>query len=515
MTAALTIRDFALLTAEESAALFDAMTPQERASKLYDWSFWARPEQLEPAGVWSTWLALCGRGWGKTEAGAQWIRHRVANGARSLAIVAETQKDLEEVMVPRIVKAHPPGEAPSVRYKPVRVKWANGALALGYNGTEPNQLRGPEFDTAWVDELAKYRAAQDVWDMLQFTMRVGDPRVLVTTTPRPTAIIKAIVSDRRTIVMRGNTLDNAPNLPPEFVEKLVERYGGTRLGRQEINAELLEDVPGALFNQDNIDKNRIRNKSGLASISLRRIVVAVDPAITSGEDSDETGVVVCGVDDQHPPHGYVLDDVSGIYAPAEWAKKALHMYHKHKADRIVAEINQGGEMVEATIRMFNANVPYKGVHASRGKVIRAEPVSGLYEQNRVHHVGIFADLETQLCAFTSDFDKKKSGYSPDRLDAMVWAMTELMVEHQNDGIIQFYCEQVDTAKAMRAAVNAPPDPAMFIRLRCPPNISTVYGAKGNPYLADADGCVSVAPSDVGPLRAAGFFEVAGELKNTA
>lgn len=514
MTAALTIRDFALLTAEESSALFDAMTPQERASKLYDWQFWARPEQLLPEGDWIYWLILAGRGTGKTRVGGETVRQWIKAGFNYVNLIAATHDDLRSIMIEGesgLLACCPPDERPRYVANARELRWPNGAKSLVFSAEEPDRLRGKQHMKIWADELAAWRYP-DAWDQAMFGLRLGDkPQAIVTTTPRPTKIIREMVKDERTFITRGSTYDNVANLAEAFLRKIVSKYAGTRLGRQELDAEILEDVPGALFTRDNIDRNRVSIKPD----NLRRVVVAIDPAVSTGENADETGIVVCGIDDRNPPHGYVLDDVSGIYAPSEWARKALHMYHKHKADRIVGEINQGGDMVEATIRMFNANVPFKGVHAMRGKVLRAEPVSGLYEQNRIHHVGTFAVLEDQLCLLTPDFDKKVSGYSPDRVDSCVWAMTELMVEHQNDGIIQFYREQVDTAKAMRAALNAPPDPAMFVRLRCPPNISTVYGAKGNPYLADADGCVRVAPADVGPLRAAGFFEVAGELKNTA
>jgi len=256
----------------------------------YDWEFWARPNQLAPEGDWRTWLALAGRGFGKTESGAQWIRQRVKNGARSIALVAETQKDLEEVMVARLLKISPPDDMPKVRYKPVRIVWPNGAQALGYNGTEPDQLRGPEFDTAWVDELAKYRYARDTWDMLQFTMRSGtDPRVFVTTTPRPIPVLKEIIADPTTVVTRGSTMDNAKNLAPAFMTAVVNKYAGTRLGRQELDAEMLDDVPGALWTRVMLDDTCCKaNDDGLPiwngpKVQLRRVVIAVDPSGTSGK----------------------------------------------------------------------------------------------------------------------------------------------------------------------------------------------------------------------------------------
>lgn len=420
----------ASLDLAERQKLLESLTESQANELLYDWRFWARPNQIAPEGDWQTWLALAGRGFGKTEAGAQWVRERVASGARSIALVAETQKDLEEVMVARLVAIHPPDEAPTVRYKPVRLVWPNGAVALGYNGTEPNQLRGPEFDTAWVDELAKYRYARETWDMLQFTMRAGDdPRVFVTTTPRPIPVIRELVNDPKTAISRGSTFDNAGNLPKQFLDRLREKYEGTRLGRQELNAEILDDLPGALWSRDAIDKARVK-----VIPDMQRIVVAVDPSGTKGEsdDGDEIGIVVAGkgVDGR----GYVLADQTCKLSPDGWGRRAVAAFHgqwsdtpdRFKADRIVAERNFGGAMVEHVIKTIDRSAAYKEVTASRGKVARAEPVAALYEQGRVSHVGSFSELEDQMCQIDA------SGFigegSPDRADALVWALTELMID---------------------------------------------------------------------------------------
>ena len=389
----------------------------------YDWRFWARPNQLAPEGNWRTWLALAGRGFGKTEAGAQWVRQRVESGARSIALVAETQKDLEEVMVARLLKISPPDMMPSVRYKPVRVTWPNGAQALGYNGTEPDQLRGPEFDTAWVDELAKYRYARETWDMLQFTMRSGsDPRVFVTTTPRPIPVLREIMKDPTTVITRGTTMDNAANLPPAFIRSVLDKYEGTRLGRQELNAEMLDDIVGGLWTRGMIDATRVK-----AAPDLRRVVIAVDPSGTSGagtkSEGDDVGIIAAGLGIDG--RGYVIEDYSCNLSPEGWARRVREAYTAHKADRIVAERNFGGAMVEAVIRATDKSLPVTVVTASRGKIARAEPVAALYEQGRVSHVGSLAAVEDQLCAMTP------SGYvgegSPDRADALVWALTELML----------------------------------------------------------------------------------------
>lgn len=398
----------------------EALTLDELKQLEADWRFWARPDQIAPEGDWRTWLALAGRGWGKTEAGAQWVVQRVRDGARSIALVAETQKDLEEVMVPRIVKVSGDNMRPEARFRPVRITWPNGAQALGYNGTEPDQLRGPEFDTAWVDELAKYRYARDVWDMLQFTMRSGsDPRVCVTTTPRPIPLIKELASDPSTAIVRGRTFDNAANLAPQFIEALRERYGGTRLGRQELEAEILDDLPGALWTRAMIEEARIK-----AAPEMRRIVVAIDPSGTSGNDEgDSIGIVIAGLGIDG--RGYLLADRTCHLSPAGWGRRAVEAYHEFTADRIVAERNFGGAMVEHVIRTTDSKVAYREVTASRGKVVRAEPVAALFEQGKVGIVGAMPELEDQLCSMGPD------GYvgegSPDRLDAMVWALTDLML----------------------------------------------------------------------------------------
>lgn len=410
----------ASLPETERTRRLSELSTETKAYLRYHWPFWARPNQLPPEGDWSTWLALAGRGFGKTQAGAQWVRQRVKDGARSIALIAETQKDLEEVMVARLVAIHPPKEAPQVRYKPVRLVWPNGAIALGYNGTEPDQLRGPEFDTAWCDELAKYRYARETWDMLQFTMRRPDPRVFITTTPRPIPLIRELIKDKRTKVTRGSTFDNAANLAPQFLAKLKEQYEGTRLGRQELQAEVLDDVPGALWSRDAIDAQRVK-----VAPDMQRIVVAVDPSGTKGEsdDGDSIGIVVAGkgVDGR----GYVLADRTCKLSPDGWGRRAVAAYREFKADRIIAERNFGGAMVEHVIRTIDKAASYKEVVASRGKVARAEPVAALYEQSRVSHVGSLPELEDQMCLIDA------SGFvgegSPDRADALVWALSELML----------------------------------------------------------------------------------------
>src|SRR6201993_4100510 len=283
-----------------------------------------------------------------------------------------------------------------------------------------------QHDAAVCDELGSW-SRPETWDMLQFGLRLGrHPRCLVATTPRPTRLIRELLAreGRDVTVTRGSTYENRANLAPGFFDQIIRKYEGTRLGRQELNAELLDDVPGALWNRTRLEELRWPLSKSVPD--LVRIVVAIDPATTSGEDADETGIIVAGKDGGG--RGYVLADRSGHYTPTEWAQLAIALYRQHKADRIVAEVNNGGDMVEATLRMIDPNVSYTKVHASRGKVIRAEPVAALYEQGRIHHVGAFPTLEDQQCAFTTDFDRKAAGFSPDRVDALVWAMSDLLVE---------------------------------------------------------------------------------------
>jgi phage terminase large subunit-like protein len=417
-------RLLASLSELERQEWLSQLNTEQIASLRYNWRFWARPDQLPPEGAWGTWLALAGRGFGKTEMGAQWVRERVKSGAMSVALVAETQKDLEEVMIPRLLKVTPPDEQPEVRYRPVRLRWPTGAIAFGYNGTEPDQLRGPEFDTAWVDELAKYARARETWDMLQFTMRRPDPRVLVTTTPRPIPVIRELLADPAARVTRGSTMANADNLDPTFLQKVRAKYEGTRLGRQELEGEVLDDVPGSLWTRATLDTARIK----LDEIpELARVVVAIDPSGTDGDDEgDDIGIVVAarGVDGR----GYVLADLTCKLSPEGWARRAITAYHQWGADLIVAERNFGGAMVKAVIRSADRSVPFKEVVASRGKAVRAEPVSALYEQGRVSNVAGLAELEDELVLMTS------AGFmgdrSPNRTDAMVWALTEVMLAHQ-------------------------------------------------------------------------------------
>lgn len=302
--------------------------------------------------------------------------------------------------------------------------WPNGTKAWAYNATEPDQLRGPQHHFAWVDELAKFRYIQATWDQVQFGLRLGEhPQVLVTTTPQPKPLIKKLVADKDTVVTSGSTLDNQANLAKNTVKQLYDRYGGTRLGRQELEGEILGDIPGALWNREDIDNARVAE----APDDLEKVVVAVDPAASSNEGSDENGIVVVGFarDKDGYAHGYVLEDASLKGTPEEWAKTAVRMYRKWQADKIIAEKNNGGEMVGSVIKAVDRSLPVKLVHATRGKVVRAEPISALYEQGRIHHVGQFDLLEDQMCVFSIDNIRNENTGSPDRVDALVWGLTEI------------------------------------------------------------------------------------------
>lgn len=420
------------LPEEEREEYMNSLSQSAKAALKYNWKFWARPNQLQPEGNWTTWLILAGRGFGKTRTGAETIRDWACGDTplspgrcSNIALVAETAPDARDVMVEGpagLLACHPKDFRPTYYPSKRSVVWPNGAQAILFNAVEPDQLRGPQFDGAWCDELAKWRYAEQTWDQLQFGLRLGDhPRQIVTTTPRPIAVVRRLINDADTHVTRGRTYDNASNLAAPFLKQVEERYGGTRLGRQELEGEVLDDMPGALWNREIIDNCRKPEAP-----EMDRIVIAVDPAVTAGEDSDETGIVAVGLarDADGYNRGYVLADRSLKGSPEEWARAAVALYREFDADRIVAERNQGGDMVASTIRAVDNTVPITLVHASRGKVVRAEPISALYEQARVHHIGRFDKLEDQMCLFSRDAERSP-GNSPDRVDALVWGLTDL------------------------------------------------------------------------------------------
>jgi phage terminase large subunit-like protein len=420
------------LPPEERRRIISRLSFEDALAALYDWEgTWARPDQREPKGEWRTWLLRSGRGAGKTRAGAEWVRGKVERNIYGrIALVAPTAADCRDVIV-----EGESGILATARhdFRPVyvsskrRIEWPNGARAFLYSGEEPDRLRGPQHDAAWCDELASWRHPE-TWDMLLLGLRIGrDPRAIVTTTPRPTRLVRKIAESPTTVTTVASTYSNIAFLAHQFIDDVVSTYDGTHLGRQEIYGEIIEDILGALWTRNMLDAQRLgADDVERVKASLTRIAVAVDPAVTSGETSDETGIVVVGCDDATPPHGYVLEDLSGRYSPDKWARLAVEAYHRWDADRIVAEVNNGGDLVEHTVRTVDPDVSYRKVIASRGKWVRAEPVAALYEQGRVHHVGLFGPLEDQMCNFTPDLDRKAFG-SPDRVDALVWGMTFLLI----------------------------------------------------------------------------------------
>jgi phage terminase large subunit-like protein len=411
------------LTARAKADRLELLSPAQLRELEQDWylrdpiASGARIEQVPPDGAWSTWLVLAGRGWGKTRTGAEWIHERVRQGARHIALVAPTAADARDVMVEGpagILACSREADRPLYESSKRRVTWANGATATLFSAEEPDRLRGPQHDTAWCDEVASWTRIDDAWSMLQFGMRLGAPRTLVTTTPRPVKVVRDLLADPSTVVTRGSTYDNAANLASSFLAEIRRRYEGTRLGRQELYAEVLTDTPGALWAYSTIEKIRVANAP-----ELRRVVVAVDPSVSADGGGDECGIVVAGIDFDGVV--WVLRDGSGNLSPSDWSRRAVQLADEAQADAIVAESNQGGALVEQTLRAAGARVRVRLVHAARGKRVRAEPVAALYEQSRVRHLPGLQRLEDELCTWAS----ASGDPSPNRLDALVWACFEL------------------------------------------------------------------------------------------
>lgn len=393
------------------------LTQRERFRLAHVWDgFMARPSQLPPIGDWRYWLVLAGRGFGKTRIGAEWVR-MMARSVPHITIVGATINDARTIMVEGesgILSICPPEERPTYVANRGELRWPNGNRTLVMSGEEPERFRGKQHEIIWCDELASWRHPES-WDQLMLGLRLGTPRALITTTPRPTPLIRRLMTDPHTAVVRGSTYDNRANLPVVFFEEVIRRYEGTRLGRQELLAEILTDNPGALWQRDQIEKLRID-----AAPELRRVVVGVDPAATGGEDADLTGIVVSGIG--FDGRGYVLADYSLRGSPETWASKVVWAYQTHKADRVVVEVNNGGEMCASVLRHVAPNLPITQERASTGKWARAEPIAALYEQGRVSHVGCLAALEDQLC----DYVPGEGRRSPDRLDALVWGLSHLM-----------------------------------------------------------------------------------------
>jgi phage terminase large subunit-like protein len=409
----LSVELIASLPREDWLALLRTLNDEQADKLLTSWLFWARPEQSPPKGRWRSWLYLGGRGAGKTRSGAEWIAEGIAGGAmKRIALVGATFNDARAVMIE--------GESGllsvsrQAKYQPSnhRVTWPGGARATVLSAEEPDGIRGHQFDAAWADEFCKWPEPQHALDMLRMALRIGNrPRLAITTTPRNIAALKALIAAPGTVVTRSVTRDNSLNLAPGFVEDLEARYGGTRLGRQELDAEIVEDVEGAIFHRDWIEAARVR-----IAPPLKRVVVAVDPPASA--KGAECGIVVAGLG--HDAQFYVIADRSmGGLTPGGWSRRVADAYETHKADCVIAEANQGGDMVRRVLTAEMSDMALRLVHASRGKSVRAEPVALHYEAGRVHHAGVFPELEDQMCSYDGD------GESPDRMDALVWAITDL------------------------------------------------------------------------------------------
>ena len=449
-------------TPEGRAALSD-LTSTEAALLQYRWKFWARPSQLPPDGDWGVWLLMTGRGFGKTRAGAEWVIEQAKTPNTRIAMIGRIPSDARDVMIEGesgVMKSSPPDFRPRYIGTARTLKWPNGSEALIYSSESPDDLRGPNFHCAWVDELAKYSKAQDLWDTLVMAVRLPpNPRIVVTTTPRPIPIIRSLVADKSTHVTSGSSYDNRANLSEKFFNRLISRYEGTYLGQQELQGLLINDRPGALWTRETIERNRVEVAPDLA-----RVVVAIDPPATAGEDSAEAGIVVVGRNADGV--GYVLRDASQHATPDEWGSIAVRLYDEYKADSIVVETNQGGDMVLFTVAQCAKALHQRGerdtqtvtstpVRATRGKLTRAEPIAALYAQGRVHHVGLLADLEDQLASWVPGEN------SPDRLDAMVWGLTAVMIYAGGDldvwgGISNEDTEHIATETAKREGVWFPP-----------------------------------------------------------
>jgi phage terminase large subunit-like protein len=504
------------------------LTDEEADDLLHTWELWARPNQLEPDRVldngelWTTWLILAGRGFGKTRCGAETIIKWVKEGTcRHIALIAQDSADARDVMVEGesgIIACSPRDFMPKYEPSKRRLTWPNGAKATLFSAEDFDSLRGPQFDGAWCDELCKWRYAREAWDNLQFGLRLGEhPRQIVTTTPRPMKLLKEIILRSDTAITKGSTMENLANLAPPFRKAVIEKYEGTRIGRQELNAELLDDTPGALWNRSALDELRITPVDSMTPVRLPdfvRVIVAVDPQKEAGEAAAETGIMVVGKTAEGK--GYLLEDLSVNGTPEEWGRAAVRAYDDWAADKIVYEANQGGEMVASVLRNAAKSlkedkerqedfIPLKAVHASRGKHVRAEPISQLYEQKKIHHVGFFPELEDQLCEYTPEGNM---GYSPDRMDALVWGFTELMIGSiRHEGLMDYYRQEHQAAVERLTNPQSQLEAGATVSLQPPEGINTAYGITGTKYLLDENGHFNVQEADLKILEDHGFRRV--------
>jgi phage terminase large subunit-like protein len=417
---------------DELKAIIAGLSPEEAEAVAFDWDWWSRPSQRPPVGKWTNWLILAGRGFGKTRVGSEMVRRWIRN-FRYVNLIGATAADARDIMIEGesgVLAVCPRHERPVYLPSKRRLEWPNGARTLIFTADEPERLRGKQHMKLWCDELASWRRPEAFTQAL-LGLRLGPlPQVVITTTPKPAKVLRELVAKEGTVLTRGSTYENRANLAPAFFDQVIKQYEGTRLGRQELNAEMLDDVPGALWTGTLIEELRVKKAP-----EMSRVVVAIDPATTHGENSDETGIVVAGKG--MDGHGYVLADLSCRLSSNDWAVRAINAYREFRADRIIAEVNNGGDLVESVLRAVDRNIPYRGVHASRGKVVRAEPASALYEQRRVHHVGLFGELESQMCTFVPD----SLDASPDRVDALVWALTELMIDPRPQANIRSFSDR--------------------------------------------------------------------------
>ncbi len=417
------LASFACLSVSQRRQVYRTLTAEQLEDVLFDWQFNARKNQLRPPGDWRYWLVQAGRGFGKTRTGAETVRQWVKEGYSNIHLVGATAGDARDVMIQGesgLLSCFPPHQRPNYEPSKRLVTFHNGAVAHVFSADEPERLRGPQSAAFWADELAAWRFLQEAWDNLQFGFRLGtDPRGVITTTPKPLPLLKSIIADPHTVVTRASSYENRANLAPAFFDSIIRKYEGTRIGRQELMAELLDDVPGALWTRDMIERACIQ-KSEMRWDMLLRVVIGVDPAVSTSDESDETGIVVAGL--VRSGHIIVFDDRTCRESPGQWAKVVLDAFSYWKASRVVAEVNNGGNLVETNLRILAPNLPYRAVRATDNKYTRAEPIAALYEQGRVHHMGSFPALEDQLCGYVPRLIRK----SPDRMDALVWAITELL-----------------------------------------------------------------------------------------
>lgn len=422
-------------TQDKIDAFLNGLSDQALAALPWIFEFWAMPHQLPPEGAWRTWLIMGGRGAGKTRAGSEWVRSMVEGNlpsdpgrARRVALVGETQDQAREVMIfgdSGILACSPPDRRPEWNATRRMLIWPNGAEAQVFSAHDPDSLRGPQFDAAWVDELAKWKKAEDTWDMLQFALRLGNhPQQVVTTTPQNVAVLKAIMRNPSTVMTHAPTEANRAYLAQTFLDEVYRRYGNHIRGAQELDGRLIEDIEGALWTMAMLEQAQ-----GSKPVKLSRIVVAIDPPVSGKETADECGIVVFGAVTEGPVQnwrGVVLEDASVRGSATEWATAAVNAFHRHGADRLVAEVNQGGDLVADMLRQIDPLIPLKCVHANKAKAQRAEPVAALYEQRRIVHMPGLQRLEEQMCMMSRQGFQGKG--SPDRVDALVWAVTEALLE---------------------------------------------------------------------------------------